>query len=894
MKRHLLKSMLLLCALIVGGSSVWADEIVTYTLDPVSTGGNSSPHNNYGAAATTTIDEIEWSVTGNSNMVPWRIGGKNISDENREIYSKNKISDDVTKIEVTHGSASNITVNSWTIIVSKNSDFTNPVSELTPDFEAEKTTTINRPEGKDWSNCYYKFIYNVTVSGTSNRFLQFTKAEFYKTVAAGSHTLTAVVNPVGAGTVTLGADNLAESGTTTATATANSHFTFTSWSIAGTGASLSATNANPTTVTMGTTDVTITANFTEDTKYSVTYKANNGGTDNDVVFEYYGGENVIVAANNFIYNGHSFTKWNTEANGSGTDYSPGATISNISANIDLYAQWEESNEIVDVLTYSLIGVTGTNYEEWSEKRSTSTAVYAGKTAGGNNSIQLNSTTTNGIISTTSGGYVRKVILTWNSNTQSGRKVIVYGSNSAFSSISDMTSKEKLGEIAVGSTELEISDNYAYVGMVGNGGACYMDEIRIIWGPDPSAATTVIIDESGITNTNKYVSDNAGSLSATVKAGDTVIDGATVTWSSSDEGVATIGENTGVVTLVAAGSATITASYAGVADQYKSSFATYSLTVTNASLDATTASMTSFSAISGNVNSDANVSYYAEKGNAGTAPAVNNGEIRIYQNGGLLTVTGNGHKLNKVTIGSSMTTKVTYAIDGGEASAEQNITADGTLEIDNINGYIIVFTCTGTDKTSRLYLNNLSVEYENTADYTFDLTIATSGYSSLCLPTRVSQPTGVTVFVATAADATNGVTLESIDGAIPANTGVIVKGTPGTKYTFSGTSDAAATFTTNLLTGTLVAKNFQGIAGAYMLKGGLFCPIEGGTLAANKAYLTGISGGSGGAIGLRFGDATMIEGVVAPEENVIYDLTGRRVENVTKGIYIVNGKKVLVK
>ena len=39
----------------------------------------------------------------------------------------------------------------------------------------------------------------------------------------------------------------------------------------------------------------------------------------------------------------------------------------------------------------------------------------------------------------------------------------------------------------------------------------------------------------------------------------------------------------------------------------------------------------------------------------------------------------------------------------------------------------------------------------------------------------------------------------------------------------------------------------------------------------------------------------IENVVVDEDSVIYDLTGRKVENISaKGIYIVNGNKVLVK
>lgn len=98
--------------------------------------------------------------------------------------------------------------------------------------------------------------------------------------------------------------------------------------------------------------------------------------------------------------------------------------------------------------------------------------------------------------------------------------------------------------------------------------------------DPSVATTITIDATGITNTNLYVGTEAGSLSATVSAGETAVEGATVTWTSSKPEVATIGETTGVVTLVAAGKTTITASYAGVEGEYKSSTKTYELTVIN--------------------------------------------------------------------------------------------------------------------------------------------------------------------------------------------------------------------------------------------------------------------------------------------------------------------------
>ncbi len=98
--------------------------------------------------------------------------------------------------------------------------------------------------------------------------------------------------------------------------------------------------------------------------------------------------------------------------------------------------------------------------------------------------------------------------------------------------------------------------------------------------DPSVATTVTIDATGITNTNVFDGTAAGTLTATVQAaGGATVEGAEVTWTSSEEGVATINAD-GVVTLVAAGTTTITAQYAGVEGQYKASTATYELTVTN--------------------------------------------------------------------------------------------------------------------------------------------------------------------------------------------------------------------------------------------------------------------------------------------------------------------------
>lgn len=142
--------------------------------------------------------------------------------------------------------------------------------------------------------------------------------------------------------------------------------------------------------------------------------------------------------------------------------------------------------IVDVLTRAITGATSTSYVDWSGKNVTSSAVYAGNSAGGNSSIQLRSSNSNsGIVTTTSGGKVKKIKVTWNTNTTNDRTLDVYGKNTAYSSASDLYNSSsqgtKLGSIKYGtSTELEISSDYEYVGLRSASGAMYLTDIEITW------------------------------------------------------------------------------------------------------------------------------------------------------------------------------------------------------------------------------------------------------------------------------------------------------------------------------------------------------------------------------------------------------------------------------
>ena len=138
------------------------------------------------------------------------------------------------------------------------------------------------------------------------------------------------------------------------------------------------------------------------------------------------------------------------------------------------------------------------------------------------------------------------------------------------------------------------------------------------------------------------------------------------------------------------------------------YAVYALEKTG-SANVVTTTMTNFTATSANM--DSYISYAAAKGDAQNDPFISNGVLRIYQNGGTLTVTAKtGAKINSITIGSSMATSVTYKADAGSTSAAQSISAYGTFTKSGLDASSVLFTCKGTTTSSRLYLNNLEVTY----------------------------------------------------------------------------------------------------------------------------------------------------------------------------------------
>lgn len=147
-----------------------------------------------------------------------------------------------------------------------------------------------------------------------------------------------------------------------------------------------------------------------------------------------------------------------------------------------------------------------------------------------------------------------------------------------------------------------------------------------------------------------------------------------------------------------------------------------------------------------------------------------------------------------------------------------------------------------------------------------------------------------------------VTLSPLNGALAANQGAIVsKATTG--YIYAYVSTEATDSRNNQLVGSGDATKELTDGNYYIFNkqgnDAVFSPLDNTantTLAANKAALkTATTGGQ--ALTLDFGSVTGINTVTTamPATNATFDLSGRKVSgNLPAGLYIKNGKKLLIK
>ncbi|MGN1262190.1 MAG: InlB B-repeat-containing protein, partial [Candidatus Enteromonas sp.] len=161
-------------------------------------------------------------------------------------------------------------------------DFNSKIETVTADFKASSTITFSPSTGTEWATgSYYKFLFNVTVSATKNKFVEFKTVEMYETVSAS-------------------------------------------------------------------------------TTYNVSYDANGGTGEVSDGTEYTAGQSATVLSGETLSKeNYAFAGWNTEADGSGTAYAPGASMV-VDGNTTLYAQWDRTHYAV---TYDPNGGSGEAFVE---------------------------------------------------------------------------------------------------------------------------------------------------------------------------------------------------------------------------------------------------------------------------------------------------------------------------------------------------------------------------------------------------------------------------------------------------------------------------------------------------------------------------------------------------
>lgn len=152
-------------------------EQLFYTLDGTQTGGSA----NYFQSSEITQGGISWWVTGNTTENPWRIGGKSLNAVDRDVYGEGSLDETVTKVSFDFGTNSGVTVNSITMFVASDANFADIIEQKTVSYSANSTVDVTPGAGFEWTDAYYMFTFNVTVSGSSNKYFQLKSIKFYYT-----------------------------------------------------------------------------------------------------------------------------------------------------------------------------------------------------------------------------------------------------------------------------------------------------------------------------------------------------------------------------------------------------------------------------------------------------------------------------------------------------------------------------------------------------------------------------------------------------------------------------------------------------------------------------------------------------------------------------------------
>ena len=179
-------------------------------------------------------------------------------------------------------------------------------------------------------------------------------------------------------------------------------------------------------------------------------------------------------------------------------------------------------------------------------------------------------------------------------------------------------------------------------------------------------------------------------------------------------------------------------------------------------------------------------------------------------------------------------------------------------------------------------------------------VTSAGYATLYAPVALTLADGVEAYYVSAKSASSA-TMTQVKSVVPANTAVLLKAKEGS-YNLTIAAEAQA-IEGNLLAGTVGSELVE--SEAFVLgnkeKGVGFYSAELNqkekTAFVNNGFRAYLPAAAAGAhfLSFDFGTETSIENIEGAENAanaVIYNLSGRRVQKAQKGLYIVNGVKVI--
>lgn len=215
--------------------------------------------------------------------------------------------------------------------------------------------------------------------------------------------------------------------------------------------------------------------------------------------------------------------------------------------------------------------------------------------------------------------------------------------------------------------------------------------------------------------------------------------------------------------------------------------------------------------------------------------------------------------------------------------------------------------TADNQTSAFQLEAVPQKLQQNAFTTNALTVGnvSANIATYSSPFPVNLPDGVDAYIAKQ-DGEN-IVLQKITGALPANTGVILSSETAKKDCIPTVRTTEPLATVNAEDNKLVATTGSAVdanVNAYVLSQNngtaVFKKLSSSdrTIKQYKAYLKLDGAQSAQLMNFAFAgsDLTGIQNVTetSAKSKTAYDLAGRKVGKLQKGIYIVNGKKVIVK